>query len=110
MGMLDNFADRQFAKDESGRLVFLPRGRRHAGYFIDAADEPKIKSLVKIYGVAAMVVNLTGSMASIAFAQMLTFDERTTSLTHKLKFGLVVYPISLALLYIGPAFAALECL
>jgi hypothetical protein len=103
MGMFDNFADQQFAKDESGRLVFLPRGPRRAGYFVDTTDEQKIKSLVKVYAVAAMIVNLTGSMASIAISQMLTIDERPTSLAHKLKFGLVTYLISASLLYIGPA-------
>ena len=103
MGMFDNFADCQFAKDENGKLVFLPRGPHRAGYFVDAEDEQKIKPLVKIYGVAAMIVNLTGSMASIFLSQALTFDERSTSLAHKLKFGLGVYAISAALLYIGPA-------
>jgi hypothetical protein len=103
MGMLDNFADRQFVEDEIGRLVFLPRGPRRPGYFVDTTDEHKIKSLVKIYTLAAAIINLTGSMASIAFTQALTFDEHSTSLAHKLKFGLVVYAISSSLLYIGPA-------
>lgn len=103
MGMWDTFADRQFAKDENGRLVFLPRGPRRPAYFVDSNDESKIKSLVKVYGVAAAMINLTGSMASIAFTQALTFDERTAPLASKLKFGLVVYAISSALLYIGPA-------
>jgi hypothetical protein len=103
MGMLDNLADRQFAKDENGRLVFLPRGPRRPGYFVDSADEQKIKSLVKIYLLAAMLINLTGSMASFAFTQALTLDERSAPLAYKLRFGLVVYAISSTLLYIGPA-------
>ncbi len=103
MGMWDNFADRQFAKDESGKLVFLPRGPRRPAYFVDSTDEYKIKSLVKVYLVAAMIINLTGSVASIAVTQSLTFDERSAPLAYKLKFWLVVYAISATLLYIGPA-------
>jgi hypothetical protein len=103
MGMWDKFADRQFAKDEGGRLVFLPRGPHRPAYFVDSSDETKLKSLVKVYGVAAAIINLTGSTASLAFTQALTFDERSAPLAYKLKFGLVVYAISSALLYIGPA-------
>jgi len=103
MGMWDKFADRQFAKDENGRLVFLPRGRHRPAYFVDSSDESKLKSVVKVYGVAAAIINLTGSMASLAFTQALTFDERSAPLAYKLRFGLVVYAISSALLYIGPA-------
>jgi hypothetical protein len=103
MGTWDKFADRQFAKDESGRLVFLPRGPHRPAYFIDSSDENKLKSLVKVYGVAAAIINLTGSMASLAFTQALAFDERSAPLAYKLKVRLVVYAISSALLYIGPA-------
>jgi len=103
MGILDNLVDRQFAKDDSGRLVFLPRGPRRPGYFVDSADEQQIKSLVKIYGLAAMLINMIGSTASIAFTLWLVADEHPASLAHKLKFGLVVYAISASLLYYGPA-------
>ncbi len=102
MGILDNLADRQFAKDESGKLVFLPRGPRRLAYFVDTPDEPKIKSLVKVYIVAAQLINVTGSTAAIAITQSLTFDERSAPLAYKLKFGLVVYAITATLLYIGP--------
>lgn len=103
MGMWDNIANRQFARDESGRLVFLPRGPRRAAYIVDNADETKMKSLVKVYLVAATLVNLTGSLASLAFTQSLTFDERSAPLAYKIKLALVVYAISAALLYVGPA-------
>ena len=102
-GLLDNFAKGQFAKDESGRTVFLPRGPRRPGYYVGASDESSFKSLVKVYGVAAMLINLIGSTATIAFAQAMTFEERSAPLASKLKFGLVVYAISSAILYIGPA-------
>jgi hypothetical protein len=88
MGTWDKFAHRQFAKDESGRLVFLPRGPHRPAYFIDSSDENKLKSLVKVYGVAAAIINLTGSMASLAFTQALAFDERSAPLAYKLKLAL----------------------
>jgi len=103
MGMWDNAANRQFAKDESGRLVFLPRGRRRDAYIVEGADENKFKSLVKVYLVAAALVNLTGSMASIGFAQSFTSYERPAPLAHQLKFGLVAYAITFSLFYLVPA-------
>jgi hypothetical protein len=102
-GLLENFAERQFAKDDSGRLVFLPRGARRTGYFVADTDESKFKSLVKVYGVAGALINLTGSVASLAFTQALTFDDRYSPPASRLKFGLIAYAISSMLLYIGPA-------
>lgn len=102
-GMLDNFAQQQFARDENGSVVFLPRGPRRSGYYIAAADESKFKSLVKVYGIAAVLINLAGSMASTAFAQAITFEERTAPLASKLRFSLITYAISALVLYIGPA-------
>ena len=52
--------------------------------------------------VGAALVNVIGSTASLMLTQSLTFDERSTPLAHKLKFGLVVYLISAALFYVGP--------
>jgi hypothetical protein len=101
-GILNHFADRQFAKDESGRVVFLPRGPRRLGYYVDASDESKFKSLVKLYGIAASLINLAGSVASLAITQSLMFDERSAPLASKLRLGLVVYAVSSTLLYIGP--------
>ena len=103
MRVLDNLADRAFAKDDSGRLVFLPRGRRKPSYFVESADENKIKSLVKLYIVANTLLNMTGMAASIAFSDWLLADERSASLAHQLKFGAVVWAIAVTLFYIGPA-------
>ena len=102
-GILDTFVARQFAKDESGQLVFLPRGHRRPGYYVGASEESKVKSLVKLYGTAAVLINLTGSVASLAFTQALTFEERSAPLASKLKFALIVYVLSASLLYVGPA-------
>ena len=103
MGILDNLADRHFATVESGRLVVLPRGPKRPGYFVDSADENKIRSLVKIYVVAALLIQGIGSTASIAITQSLAFDRHSATLAHQLKVGLVVYAIASTLLYFGPA-------
>lgn len=64
MGMfsewLDGLAQRQFGKDEGGRLAFFPYGWRKPGYYVEASDEYKVKALVKIYVVAGAIVNLVG--------------------------------------------------
>jgi len=67
--IFENFAERQFAREESGRLVFLPRKARRSAYYVDGSDESKFKSLAKVYGAAAAPINLTGSMSSLAFTQ-----------------------------------------
>jgi hypothetical protein len=100
---LDDVAERQLAKDESGRMVFLPRGPRRSGCYVDAPDKDKIKSLVKMYFVASALINVTGSTASLAFTQALTFDRHSAPLESQLKFGLVVYAIAAIFFYIGPA-------
>ena len=64
---------------------------------------PGSSRLVKIYGLAAVLINLAGSTASIAFSQALTFEERSAPLASKLRLGLIVYAISAFVLYIGPA-------
>ena len=102
-GILDNFAWQQFARDENGRVVFLPRGLRRQGYYVGVPDESRFKSLVKIYGLAAVLINLVGSTASIAFSQALALGERSAPLASKLRLGLIVYAISALVLYIGPA-------
>jgi len=101
-GILNSFAESQFAKDESGRVVFLPRGPRRLGYYV-GSDESRFKPVVKMYGLAATLINLTGSTASFAFLQALTFDQRSGTLASRLRFALVVYAISATILYIGPA-------
>ena len=102
-GVLNTFADRQFAKDESGRVVFLPRGPRRAGYYVGASDESKFKSLVRLYGIAALLINMAGSVASFGFTQAMIFEERSAPLARKLKVSLIAYAISAFFLYIGPA-------
>jgi hypothetical protein len=58
---MDHHVERQFRKDPSGRLVFLPFGRTGKAYFVDSkSDEEKIRSFVKMYrSVAALISLLT---------------------------------------------------
>jgi hypothetical protein len=101
--VLDNLIRGRFGKDEAGRLVFLPFGPRRPGYYIDAGDEYKITSLVKIYAVAGALINLVGSVAAFALYQALLFDHRSGPLLKKLETSIVVYSICAVLLYIAPA-------
>jgi len=103
MGIWDNIADRYFAKDGSGKLVFLPCGRSKPSYYVDSTDESKIKSLVKMYVVAVALISLTGMIAVIGFTDSLLSDERGASLAHQLKFGGVVWAIATTLFYVGPS-------
>jgi hypothetical protein len=106
MGMfsrwLDRAAQRHFAKDQSGRMIFLPRGRRHSCYYVDVADESRIKPLVKMYAIASPLINFIGAMASIGFTEALTFDHDYAQ-PKKLKLVLIVYLICMALFSTGPA-------
>lgn len=102
-GVLDHLARGRFMNDPSGRLAFFPFGSRRPGYYVDAADESKIKAPVKIYVVAGALINLLGTVAAIWFAQALVSDERSEPLKSKLELGLVVYVISALLLYVLPA-------
>jgi hypothetical protein len=101
--VLDNLIRGRFGKDESGRLVFLPFGPRRPGYYVDAADEYKITSLVKLYAVAGALINLVGSVAAFALSQALLFDHRSGPLLKKLETSIVVYSICAVLLYLAPA-------
>jgi hypothetical protein len=56
---MDHHVDGQFRKDPSGRLVFLPLGRKGKAYFVDSkSDEEKIRSLVKMYRSFAALISL----------------------------------------------------
>jgi len=53
--------------------------------------------------VAAALINFTGGTAAIGFTHWFTSFERSAPLAYQLKFSLVVYVISCALFYLGPA-------
>jgi hypothetical protein len=98
---LDVAAQRQFVKDASGRTLFFPRGLPHRCYYVEAADESRLKSLLKMYAIAAALINLTGSMASLGLTEALAFDHGH-ALPEKIKFALAVYLICSLLFFIGP--------
>lgn len=99
----DGLAERQFGKDKAGRLAFFPHGWRKPGYYVDGSNEYTVKALVKMYAIAAALVNLTGSLAAYGFTQAILFDEQRSPLRRKLEVGLSVYAIAGLLLYILPA-------
>lgn len=98
---LDSIAQRFFAKDQSGRTAFFPRGRRRSGYYVDAADESRLKPLVKMYAIASALINFVGSMACLGFTEALTLDHGFFQ-PEKFKLALTVYAFSLVLFLIGP--------
>jgi len=49
---MDRQVEGQFRKDPSGRLVFLPSGRRGKAYFVDSkSDEQRSERLSGCFGV-----------------------------------------------------------
>jgi len=81
-------------KDSSGRLVFLPYGRRRAGYYLDSAsDQQKVKALVAMYAVASILFQLLGSTSSLIITLGASSDH-PGSRAGKLEFGLILYIIS----------------
>jgi hypothetical protein len=98
MGMLSawiaQLVDAHFRKDLSGRLVFLPYGRRRAGYYLDSAsDQQKVKALVAIYAVASILFQLLGSTSSLIITLGASSDH-PGPLAGRLEFGLIIYIIS----------------
>ena len=98
MGMFSAWIEQQVnarcMKDSNGRLVFLPHGRRRAGYYLDSAsDYQKIKAPVAIYTVASALFGVLGSTSSIIIVLGAVSSDRTGSLASKLEFGLIIYII-----------------
>jgi hypothetical protein len=57
--VMDHHVDGQFRKNPSGRLVFLPNGRKGKAYFVDSkSDEERIRSFVKMYRSASALISL----------------------------------------------------
>ena len=86
--------DARCRKDLSGRLVFLPYGRRRAGYYLDSAsDYPKVKALVAIYAVGSLLFQVLGSTSALVITLGASSD-RPGPLAGKLEFALIIYIIS----------------
>ncbi len=70
--VLDTAVDRQFRKDPSGRLVFVPFSLKRKCYFVDSkADEEKIRALVRMYRSMTTVLPLVIYPIIIGFLWML---------------------------------------
>ncbi len=93
--------DARCRKDSSGRLVFLPYGRRRAGYYLDpASDYQKVKALVAIYAVGSLLFQVLGSTSALVITLGASSD-RPGPLAGKLEFALIIYIIFLHLLSSG---------
>jgi hypothetical protein len=56
--VMDHHVERQFRKDPSGRLVFLPFGPKRSASFVDSkSDEEKIRAFVKMYRSAGALIS-----------------------------------------------------
>jgi hypothetical protein len=81
-------------KDSSGRLVFLPYGRRRAGYYLDSpSDYQKAKAFVAMYSAGSFLFQVLGSTSSLVIA-IETSSDHHGSLASKLELTLIVYVIS----------------
>jgi len=59
---MDSLVGVQFARDPSGRLVFVPFRRKGKCYFVDSKpDEEKIRAFVKMYRIATTLISLMTS-------------------------------------------------
>ena len=93
-GWIEHLVDAHCRKDSTGRLVFLPYGRRRVGYYLDSAsDRQKVKALVAIYAVASMLLQVLGSTSSLVIT-LGAISGRTGPLAGKLEFALIIYFIS----------------
>jgi hypothetical protein len=104
MGTFSQWLDgtaQHFGEDPNGRMAFLPRGRRHFCYYIDVADESRLKAVVRIYTIAAALINAVGSVASFALTEALTFGHGSSYEKYELFF--FVYLICSTLFFFGPA-------
>jgi hypothetical protein len=98
MGMLSawigQLVDARCRKDSGGQLVFLPYGRRRAGYYLDSAsDYQKVKALVAIYAVDSLLFQGLGSTSALVITLGASSD-RPGPLAGKLEFALIIYIIS----------------
>src|ERR1700675_5033870 len=59
---------KQLRKDTNGQTVFLPFGPRKKAYFVDSqADEIKIRSFLKIYQSASLLISWLTTLAFYIF-------------------------------------------
>lgn len=98
MGMFSSWVGQLFdagcRKDSAGRLVFLPYGRRGAGYYLDSSSNyQNVKALASMYAAASMLFQVLGSTGSLIIVMAATVDRRDP-LAFKLELALIVYTFS----------------
>jgi hypothetical protein len=82
---MDDLVERQFNKDPSGRLVFVPFSRRGKCYFVDAkADEEKVKAFVKMYRIATTLISILSGPVLVVFVSILEDYGGLTPRAHRL--------------------------
>ena len=70
---MDRQVDAQFQKDPSGRLVFLPSGRKGKAYFVDSkSNEEKIRAFVKMYSGAGALIYWVQNLCFLAWIESFT--------------------------------------
>jgi hypothetical protein len=91
---IGQLVDARCRKDLGGRRVFLPYGRRRAGYYLDSApDYQKVKALVAIYALASMLFQVLGSTSAIVIV-LGAISDRPGPLAGELEFALITYILS----------------
>jgi hypothetical protein len=83
--LIDLAISSQFRKDPSGRTVFLPLISKRDGYFVDSKpDEDKIRSFVKMYRSAMLLVTLLGYITIYSVPTLLNFFALPSPLRSRL--------------------------
>jgi hypothetical protein len=83
--LIDLAISSQFRKDSSGRTVFLPLISKRDGYFVDSKlDEDKIRSFVKMYRSAILLVTLLGYITLYSVPTLMNSIARPSPLKGRL--------------------------
>jgi hypothetical protein len=83
--LIDLAIGSQFRKDPSGRTVFLPLISKRDGYFVDSKpDEDKIRSFVKMYRSAMLLVTLLGYITIYSVPTLMNAFARPSPLKGRL--------------------------
>jgi hypothetical protein len=97
---MDRTVDRQFQKDPSGRLVFIPSGRRGKAYFVDSkSDEEKIRAFVRMYRSAGELVSWPTTLATYVWIVSFTGAHRWTTVVGIASFFFLLSLLSLWILW-----------
>jgi hypothetical protein len=98
---IDLAVNSQFKKDSTGRSVFLPMVSKKNGYFVDSKpDEDKIRSFVKMYRSAMLLVALLGYVTIYAVPTLLNAFARPSPLKSRLVIVALVSSVA-ALLFLS---------